>query len=202
MQKEIHNIIKFSFEHSTARALLVFSAIFVIFSIGYTNTKEFTPIAFFTFFYAFIAYRLKVISVKEVWGDYAIGDNCGALLYFLIDWLFFIGWIAGSVFLLTDNSLAFPYFKDHSSFILYIMKFSFGSALTFFIWWVGKMFYKKIKHDCEQPKETKYYEVECCCKNCDLDKKVKIPKKTLAVNFSCPECEVVGALRKKKECKD
>ena len=42
----------------------------------------------------------------------------------------------------------------------------------------------------------------CCCKNCDLERKVKIPKRIRVTDFPCPDCKIGGALQKKKECKD
>lgn len=203
MQERIRKIIEFGFEHSTARAFLIFSGIFVIFSIGYA--KEYTSIAFFTFFYAFIVYRIVILRKTEIWGDYAVGDNFGALLYFLIEWLFFIGWIAGLVLLLTDVNLV-NLFGDYrhiflSKFFVVVLTL----ASTTFVAWIVLIYWRKIGHEkikCGQRNEAKCYEVECCCKNCDLNKKVKIPKKMRVENFPCPECEVSGVLRKKGDCKN
>lgn len=103
MQKEIQKLIKFAFEHSTARALLIFSGILVIFSIGYA--KEFSSVAFFTFFYAFVAYKILVLKKAEVWGRYAVGDTLGALLYFIIDLLLFVSWVIGTTLLLSGVHL-------------------------------------------------------------------------------------------------
>jgi len=198
MKDKIVEILIFGLQQSTALAFLILGAIFVIFSIQY-GEEQFILLSLFIFFYAFIAYRIRVISKKEVWGDYAVGNNWGAGLYFLIDWLLFIGWIAGSIFLLTD------YLENYRSVFLWTMVISFGLALAFFVAWIIKMFYTKHKIEkinCEQPNETKCYEVECCCKNCDLERKVKIPRRIRVIDFPCPECKVGGVLRKKKECKD
>lgn len=131
-----------------------------------------------------------MISRKEVWGDCAVGDNWGAGLYFLIDWLLFIGWLAGVLFLLTDIASIFSYLADYSSIFLWIMAISIGLALTIFIVWIIKMFCTKRKIEninCEKPSETKCYEVKCCCKNCDLERRVKIPKRIRVTDFPCPD---------------
>lgn len=201
MQEEV-KIIKFGFEHSTARAFLIFSGVFIIFSIGYA--KEFVPLAFFTFFYAFVAYRIVVLRKAEVWGDYAVGDNFGALLYFLIEWLFFISWIAGSVLLLANVKLMNLFIDYQNIFLSQLFSVVITLASATFVAWTVLIFWRKHKHEkikCEQSNEEKFYEVECCCENCDLNRKVKIPKKMRVENFRCPGCEVSGVLRKKRECK-
>lgn len=198
MKKEIWKIIEFGLKQSTALAFLIFSGIFIIFSIKF-GMEKYILIAFFTFFYALLAYRIRVISKKEVWGDYAVGDNFGALLYFLTEWLFFIGWIVGSALLLNDVQL-FDLFSDYRFFVIVL---TFASAI--FVAWIVLIYWRKICHEgikCEQQNEAKCYEVECCCKNCDLNRKVKIPKKVRVENFRCPECEVGGVLRKKGDCKN
>ena len=63
MRDLFEKVIEFCFDHSTARAFLIFSGIFLIFSIGYA--KEYTLIAFFTFFYALIAHRIVVLRKEE-----------------------------------------------------------------------------------------------------------------------------------------
>lgn len=201
-KEEINKIIEFGFEHSTARAFLIFSGILVIFSRGYD--KEYISIAFFTFFYAFVAYRIVVLRKAEVWGDYAVGDNFGALLYFLIEWLFFIGWIVGLVLLLANVNVMNLFTDYQHIFLSQFFNVIITLAFATFVAWTVLIFWRKHRHEkikCEQSNGEKCYEVECCCKNCDLDRKVKIPKKMRVENFRCPECEVSGVLRKKGECK-
>ena len=76
------------FSHSTSRAFLVFSSILLIFSIGYA--KEYSLIAFWTFFYALIAHKFVVIRKLEDWSKYLVGNTLGAILYFFLDWISFI----------------------------------------------------------------------------------------------------------------
>jgi len=137
---KIVEIIKFGLQHSIALAFLIFSGIFIIFSIKF-EVEKYILIAFFTFFYALLAYRIRVISKKEVWGDYAVGDNFGALLYFLTEWLFFIGWIVGSVLLLNDVQL-FDLFSDHGFFTIIL---TFASAT--FVAWAVLIYWRKICHE-------------------------------------------------------
>lgn len=120
----------------------MFSCILVIFSIGYA--KEFSPIAFFTLFYAFIAYRIVVLRKAKVWGNYAVGDSLGALLYFVIDWLLFVVWIIGILILLANMSsmnLSWIYQSTYGSVFLNVL----GVVFAVFISWMVLIFWRAIQ---------------------------------------------------------
>ena len=138
MQEEIRKTVKFAFEHSTARALLIFSGLLVIFSMGYA--KEFVSVAFFTFFYALVAYKIIVLRKAEVWGNYAVGDTLGAILYFLVDLLFFVSWIIGTIFLLSGAPLVS---------LLFYCQFGtfFISALIVSASWIALIFLRAIREE-------------------------------------------------------
>lgn len=143
--EKIEKILEFCFEHSTARAFLVFSAIFVIFSVGYA--QKYVPISLFFLFYAFIAYRIVVLRKAEKWGNYAVGDWLGALMYFLIDWLFFVAWISGTILLLNkvnmQNLLSDYQYNFLSEFFVYILIFT----SVIFISWIVLIFWRRIADD-------------------------------------------------------
>lgn len=151
MKEEIQKIIEFCFEHSTARAFLVFSGILVIFSMGYA--KEFISIAFFTLFYAFIAYRIVVLRKAEVWGDYAAGDSLGALLYFVIDWLLFVSWIIGTLILLSVVP-SIDLLNTYQSTYLFGFLSVLGIALATLISWIVLIFWRAIRQEREKSKKS------------------------------------------------
>lgn len=138
MKEEVKKIIEFCFKHSTARAFLIFSGVLVIFSMIYA--KEFIPVGFFTLFYAFVVYKISVLRKAEVWGNYAVGDTLGALLYFVVDFLFFVSWILGSTLLISGepllNLLPICYFGIF-----------FCSAFVISISWLVLIFWRAVKEE-------------------------------------------------------
>lgn len=146
MKEGLEKVIEFAFEHSTTRAFLIFSGILVIFSMGYA--KEFIPVVFFTLFYAFVVYRILVLRKTEVWGNYAVGDTLGALLYFVIDLLFFVSWVVGSVLLLSGVHLLnlLSYFQ---------FGIFFWSALIMFVSWLVLIFWRAVKEERKNPPSSK-----------------------------------------------
>lgn|SRR3989338_2050856 len=136
------------FSHSTSRAFLVFSSILLIFSIGYA--KEYSLIAFWTFFYALIAHKFVVIRKLEDWSKYLVGNTLGAILYFFLDWISFIGWLLGVLLLLAEvqqrnlveilSSSNLIYLKD----LLYL---SAGLSVLIFLMWVIQALVRKKHQD-------------------------------------------------------
>lgn len=195
-------LVKRGLEHSIAQVFLIFSGVLVLISVFKEN--DYVVISFFTLFYAFVNFKVEGIRKHESLGDHAVGNNFGAVLYSLISLLLLVGWILGSVVLLSDVGSTLGYLKNNFSLLSWITGFVLIGALALFVSWMLYIFLSKWERDgtnCEQPDETKCYEVECCCKNCDLDRKVGIPKKIQVEHHPCPECEIGGVLRKKKECK-
>ncbi|KKU18009.1 MAG: hypothetical protein UX27_C0023G0002 [Candidatus Azambacteria bacterium GW2011_GWA2_45_90] len=148
MQEIFKKITEFSFEHSTARAFLVFSSIFLIFSIGYA--KEYVLIAFFTFFYALVAHRIVVFRKTPKWGDNAVRTWFGALLYFLLDWSLFVGWIIGTMILLVE--IHWASFLDLLGNAEYLNLFevfyiTIGFSFLTFLLWLGQAFWLAIRGD-------------------------------------------------------
>ena len=143
IMEKVEKIFEFCFEHSTARAFLIFSAIFIIFSAVYA--KEYVLISLFFLFYAFVAYRIVVLRKAEKWGDYAVGDWFGALLYFLIDWLSFIAWIVGTILLLNKVYMTNLLTNYQHNFLsgLFVYVLVFASAI--FISWIVLIFWRKIR---------------------------------------------------------
>lgn len=73
------------------------------------------------------------------------------------------------------------------------------------IWWIGLIFNRKRKKNnstVNEENNKNYYEVDCCCQNCDLNEKVKIPKGIKITDIICPECGITQQLKKKKECEE
>ena len=148
MQELFKRITEFSFEHSTARAFLVFSSIFLIFSIGYA--KEYSLIAFFTFFYSLVAHRIVVFRKTPKWGDSAVRTWFGALLYFLLDWSLFVGWIIGTVILLVE--VHGTGFLDLLGNVKYFSLFKFfyitiGFSFLIFLLWLVQAFWLAIQEE-------------------------------------------------------
>ena len=146
MQDFLPKLIESIFSHSTARAFLIFSGIFLIFSVGYA--EGLTLVAFFTFFYALIAHRVAVLKRVE-WGDYTdvsyLGEVLDVILYFLLDWLLFAGWIIGTVILLNEKReldlLGILQIAEKTDLVVLLHRIAIGVVLIFLIF-VGRIFWK------------------------------------------------------------
>lgn len=146
MQDFLPKSIESIFLHSTARAFLVFSSILLIFSIGYA--KEFILVAFFTFFYALIAHRMAVFKRVE-WGDYTAVSHgievLDVILYFLLDWLLFAGWIIGTIILLNEKQgldlLGILQIAEIKNPFILLHRIAISALLTFIIF-VVRIFWK------------------------------------------------------------
>jgi len=70
------------FNHSSARALLIFASVFVLVSIVYA--KEYVQIAFLTFFYAFVAHLLTTLRKDESLGSSFVGPDPWQVVWFTL----------------------------------------------------------------------------------------------------------------------
>ena len=136
--------IELAFKNSTALTLLVLSVILVFFAIS-PNIEHYSTVAFFTFLYAFISYKIRVLTKKEGWGEYAVGKNLGAFLYFAVDTSLLIAWASGLISILIYENLAFYELFNYGEQFIKVMHISLTTFSIFFLVWVFYIAYRKWK---------------------------------------------------------